>query len=282
MRRAAFPRKAGRLLLPLALLAGACVGSGRAEAGSDLPLFDAHVHYSSDAWAVLPPESAIAALDRAGVSRALVSSTPDDGTLRLWKAAPDRIVPELRPYRSRGDMGTWTKDPSVLAYVAERLARGIYRGIGEFHLHETQVRDPVLMGFVELAARHKVLLHCHCDEGAIERLATMAGEVRVLWAHAGMDASAEEVDRLLDAHPNLWVELSLRTDVADGGVLAPSWRALFVKHADRFLVGTDTWVNSRWDAMPEILDGVRGWLRQLPPEVAAMIARGNGDRLFPP
>lgn len=29
------------------------------------------------------------------------------------------------------------------------------------------------------------------------------------------------------------------------------------------------------------LNAVRTWLRQLPPEVAEKIARGNGDRLFP-
>ena len=32
--------------------------------------------------------------------------------------------------------------------------------------------------------------------------------------------------------------------------------------------------------MTEILDGFRKWLRQLPPDVAEKIARGNGDRLF--
>lgn len=254
---------------------------GSAGAGSDLPLFDAHVHYGRDAWEVLSPESAIAVLDRAGVARALVSSTPDDGTVRLWEKAPGRIVPELRPYRSRTDMGSWTKDPAVLAYVAERLKRGIYRGIGEFHLEAAEVHDPVPRGFIELATRHGLILHCHCDERAIDALARMAKGVRVLWAHAGMNASAQAVGKLLEAHPDLWVELSLRSDVAPGDRLDSSWRALFLKYPDRFLVGTDTWVISRWDGMPGILNGVRAWLRQLPPEVAEKIARGNGDRLFP-
>lgn len=271
-----------RLLIPLMVLftIGSWAGGARAESG--LPLFDAHIHYNREAWESFPPEEAIAILDRAGVVRALVSSTPDDGTLRLWEQAPDRIIPELRPYRSRRDIGTWTKDPSVLAYVAERVRRGIYRGIGEFHLSGEEANDPVPRGFVELASRHGVLLHCHCDEKAIGDLARMAKGIRLLWAHAGMDSSPQAVEKLLDAHSNLWVELSIRTDISPGGDLEPAWRDLFLKYPDRFLVGTDTWINPQWERMPEILDGFRNWLRRLPPDVAEKIARRNGDLLFPP
>jgi hypothetical protein len=270
------------LFLRLMVLFTAMLSAGAARAESDLPLFDAHIHYNREAWESFPPEDATAILTRAGVVRALVSSTPDDGTLRLWEREPGRIVPELRPYRFPRDMATWTKDPSVLAYVTERIRRGIYRGIGEFHLGGDQVNDPVPRGFVELASRHGILLHCHCDEKAIRDLAGMAKGVPVLWAHAGMNSSPRTVEKLLDAHPDLWVELSIRSDISPGGVLDPAWRALFLKHPDRFLVGTDTWINSQWERMPEILDGFRKWLRQLPPAVAEKIARGNGDRLFSP
>ena len=51
---------------------------------------------------------------------------------------------------------------------------------------------------------------------------------------------------------------------------------------DRFLVGTDTWVTSRWESVREASDAVQAWLRQLPREVAEQIAWQNGDRLFPP
>ena len=47
----------------------------------------------------------IAILRKAGVKRALVSSSGDDGTQRLLAEAPDLIVPSLRPYRSRGEIG---------------------------------------------------------------------------------------------------------------------------------------------------------------------------------
>lgn len=271
-----------RLLFPMMLLFRALTASDAAWAQTDLRLFDAHIHFNRDAWEDVSPDEAIAILDRAGVDRALVSSTPDDGTLRLWERAPSRIIPELRPYRSAADMGTWTKDPSVLEYVRERLARGIYRGIGEFHLGGEEVNDPVPRGFVELASRYGIVLHCHCDEPAIRDLAGRATGVRVLWAHAGMRSPPQTISELLDAHANLWVELSMRFDIAPGGVLLPAWRDLFLRHPDRILVGTDTWTNPQWDGMPEILDAFRKWLRQLPADVGNRIARENGDRLFPP
>ncbi len=94
-----------------------------------------------------------------------------------------------------------------------------------------------------------------------------------------MSSSAAAVERLLDRYPNIWVELALRSDVAPGGKLDPAWRALFLKYPDRFLVGTDTWINPQWDRLPDILNNFRVWLRQLPPDVAAKIAHGNAERL---
>jgi len=40
------------------------------------------------------------------VPRAIVSSTPDDGTLKLYEKSPKSVVPFLRPYRTRDDMGS--------------------------------------------------------------------------------------------------------------------------------------------------------------------------------
>ncbi len=57
-------------------------------------------------------------------------------------------------------------------------------------------------------------------------------------------------------------------------------RALFLAYPDRFVVGSDTWVNGRWDQYAEIIASYRGWLRELPSDVAAKIASGNGERLF--
>ena len=88
---------------------------------NELPIFDAHVHYSHDAVMLVPPEEAIKALRDAGVRKALVSSSDDNGTQLLFEKAPDIIVPALRPYRRRGEIGSWMHDPTVIDYVEENL-----------------------------------------------------------------------------------------------------------------------------------------------------------------
>ena len=257
------------------------LGPGTRVNAADLPLFDAHIHYSRPDWDVYTPEHALSMLAQAGVQRAIVSSTPDDGTLKLYEKAPATVVPFLRPYRTRDDMSSWPRSAEVQAYVEQRLQRGVYRGIGEFHLSAGDADAPVVRRLAELAKRDGIFLHAHVDEGTVERLLTLYPDVRILWAHAGMSSSATTVERLLDRSPRLWVELALRSDVAPGATLAADWRALFLRYPDRFLVGTDTWVTSRWETLREGMRAVQGWLAQLPPAVAEQIAYRNGERLFP-
>lgn len=266
-----------RLLLSILLIVLGAPVPGAAE----LPIFDAHVHYSRPDWDVYSPERALSILAAAGVRRAIVSSTPDDGTLKLYEKAPKTIVPFLRPYRTRDDMGGWHSDPGVQAYVEDRLKRGIYRGIGEFHLSAANAAGPTVKRFAELGAEKDLFLQAHVDDATIEQLLTLYPRTRFLWAHAGMSAPASTVARLLERFPKLWVELALRTDVAPGGKLDPEWRAVFVKYPDRFMVGTDTWVTSRWEAMRGYHRDVQTWLAQLPRDVAEAIAWKNGERLFP-
>lgn len=274
-------RPVGRRGLAVALAALASLAPVPV-ARADPPLFDAHIHYSAPDREAFTPERILETLDRAGVRRALVSSTPDDGTVALWERAPDRIVPFLRPYRARDDMTSWHRDPEVQRHVEARLARGIYRGIGEFHLYGADVEGPVVRRVAELAREHHLFLHAHTDETTLGRMLDLFPEVRILWAHAGMSAGPPGIARLLARSPRLWVELSLRNgDIAPGGRLDPAWRELFLAHPDRFLVGTDTWVVSRWHEIEAIHRETRGWLLQLPREVAERIASGNGDRLFP-
>jgi hypothetical protein len=254
---------------------------GTAAHAAELPIFDAHVHYSRPDWDVYSPERALSLLAAAGVRRAVVSSTPDDGTVKLYEKAPKIVVPFLRPYRTRDDMGKWHSDPGVQAYVEERLKRGIYRGIGEFHLGGADAGGPTVKRIAQLAAERDLFLQAHVDDVTIEKLLTLYPRARFLWAHAGMSAPASTVGRLLERFPTLYVELALRTDVASGGTLDPEWRAVFVKYPDRFMVGTDTWVTSRWEVMRDYHRDVQVWLAQLPREVAEAIAWKNGERLFP-
>jgi hypothetical protein len=251
-------------------------------APDQLPIFDAHLHYNRDAWGLYSVDDILSLLDQAGVARAFVSSTPDDGTVLLYNRAPDRIVPGLRPYRTPSDQVTWARDPSIVSYVAEQLNEGIpYRGIGEFHLLPGDAGLDAPRALIALGAANGLVLHAHADAEALEQmLGRTPPQVRVLWAHAGMTAGPGTVRRVLQAHPNVWVELALRTDVAPGGRLDPGWADLFASFPDRFMIGTDTWIPSQWTRLPALLSDVRGWLAQLPSDLARAIAFGNAEDLL--
>jgi hypothetical protein len=244
------------------------------------PLFDTHIHYSEDAWSRYTPEHAVAILRQAGIRRALVSSTPDTGSQRLHAIAPDLVVPILRPYRSRDEIGAWTRDGTVVPYLESAFRRGVHRGIGEFHIVRGDAATPVIRAVVALAIREDLWLHAHADEHAVAELARSDARAKVLWAHAGLSSTPGAVRAVLDANPNVVAELALRADVMWGQTIDPAWRELFVRYPDRFMVGTDTWVPSRWDEVVAGHERTRAWLAQLPPEVASLIAHGNAERLF--
>jgi predicted TIM-barrel fold metal-dependent hydrolase len=196
----------------------------------------------------------------------------------LYEKAPDRIVPVLRPYRTRADMGTWTTDASIVPYVRERLKRGVYKGLGEFHLSTAQAADPVVKEIAALGAQHTLFLYAHTNAAGIEELLRLYPQVRWLWAHTGLGEPFEAVARVVDRHPTLMSELSLKSEVAGNGKLDPRWRDLFLRHPDRFMVGTDTWVTSQWDRFAQIQTGLRAWLAQLPRDVAEKLAYRNARK----
>lgn len=263
----------------VAMLATLLLGSPLPAQAAELPIFDAHIHYSHDAWDAVPPKAAVALLRKAGVRRALVSSSDDEGTQKLYAEAPDIVVPELRPYRRRGETSTWVRDHSVVAYVEERLAKHKYVAIGEFHLHGADAELPVPRRLVALARQHGLMLHAHSDADAVERLFKLDAGARILWAHAGFEPPSR-VREMLRKYKNLWADLAFRTDHASGGKVAPEWREAFLEFPDRFMVGTDTFAPERWHYVPEQGAWSRGWLADLPAEVAERIAWKNGESVL--
>ncbi len=267
------------------LAAALTVGAVAIPAAADepLPIVDTHVHYGTNDWPRYSAASVLALFDAANVPRALVSSTPDDGTLILHRAAPARIVPILRPYRSGVGSGNWTEDAATPAYLEARLASGVYRGIGEFHLfNPNAVATPMMRRVIALARARDLILHVHSGAEPVRRLFAAEPGLHILWAHAGMSEPAEVVREMVEGYPNLLVELSFRAgDVAPGGILAPVWRALIEAHAERFMIGSDTYRTFRWDQYAEIIAQHRRWLEQLPRPVAEAVAFRNADRYFP-
>jgi predicted TIM-barrel fold metal-dependent hydrolase len=246
-------------------------------------LFDAHLHYNWEPAPRVPLEQALELFKAAGVRGILANSRPNTGTHALHGARSDalQVVPFLRPYRVRADVADWFNDPETMTLIEQEYRRGYFVGIGEFHLHGDQARRPVVAQMARFAREHGLMLHAHSDVGAIKTLFELYPEATIIWAHTGFSLAADEVDRMLAAHPGLIAELSYRGGISDGtGKLADDWRRLFERYPDRFLLGSDTWIDERWDQYQQIMGGYRPWLAQLPPRVARQIAWGNAARLF--
>lgn len=258
--------------------AGVLLLQGAPAIAADMPLIDAHIHYSHDAWDMLPPEKAVQALRAAGLTQAFVSSSSDLGTQKLYAAAPDLIVPVLRPYRKRGETGTWHNDPTVGDMVADLLAKNRYAGIGEFHVYGEDVEKPVVRRVVQLAKQYGIFLHAHSDAEAVDRIFAQNPDARVLWAHSGFD-DPEDVTAMLAKHKNLWSDLAFRSEHGGGGKVDPEWRKAFMAFPDRFMIGTDTFTPERWFYVADHADWSRAWLADLPPDVAAKIGHQNARTL---
>jgi hypothetical protein len=269
-------RKTLAILVALLVLPIAWAAPARA---AELPLVDAHIHYSHDAWDGTPPKEAIAILRKAGLRKALVSSSPSEGTLKLMAEAPDLVVPGLRPYRKRGDVSTWTKDPDALRYVEEQLPKARWVSIGEFHVDGADVDLPIPRRIVVLAQQHGLFLQAHSNAEAVERIFKQDGGARVLWAHAGF-APVEKVREMMRRYKGLWADLALRSEVGSGGRVNPEWRQAFTEFPDRFLLGTDTWTPSRWNDVVSTAATERAWLADLPADLAEKIAWKNAEALF--
>jgi hypothetical protein len=264
------------------------------------PLFDAHLHYNDEAWdgrvGPHPLADVLARMQRNGVKAIVANSRPNDGTLALASSPATRqagvtVVPFVRLYRNRADYGSWFRDETIYEMVLAELARGTaagpFRGIGEFHLYDSaNANGPVARKLMQLAEDKGLAVLAHVDDVAIDLLmahpASRGQRTRLIWAHTGIGgAPAARVDQLFAKYPLLMGELSYRPGLTcDEGKLCPEWRALLLKYPDRFLIGSDTWVNQRWLYYDELMKGYRTWLGDLPPDVARRIAWDNGANLF--
>jgi len=248
----------------------------------EIVLHDAHIHYSQDMWDILPVDQALKMMKEAGVNRALVSATPTEGAEKLFKADPDLVIPMLRPYKSWRHRFTWFKDPELKSYLLEHLKRIAYRGFGEFHVFGEDADTQAVAQMIALAQERNMPLHAHTDLLGMNILLRKASGLAVIWAHGGFDVATEKLEALLKIYPEFYIELSYREGMMDESLkLTPEWNALLNKYQKRFLVGMDTYKPSRWVNLPENTAHARVWLKQLPENVAADIARNNLDYLFP-
>jgi len=131
----------------------------------------------------------------------------------------------------------------------------------------------------------------HANIAAFERLLTHNPRAKIVWAHLGWDNTGyrtpELTRRLLEAHPNLFMEIKLdpvdtgkATPLTNGasGTLKPEWQKLFTDFQDRFVMGTDQHYPQssgpqRWQAAVLLFN-------QLPAAVRQKIGTENAIRIY--
>ncbi len=266
------------------------------------PLFDAHLHYNEEAWngqtGPHPVSDVLARIKRNGVKAVIANSRPNDGTKAL-AAEPSKgdlaVVPFIRLYRNRADYDNWFRDETIYDMVQTEFARGTaagpYKGIGEFHLYDSaNANGAVAKKLMAFAEDKGLAILAHVDDVAIDLLMantpSKGQKARLIWAHTGIGgAPVTRVNELFARYPLLMGELSYRpgltcTDDKGSGKLCPEWRTLLLKYPGRFLIGSDTWINQRWQYYDDTMQGYRTWLGDLPADVARKIAWENGAGVF--
>ena len=268
------PRRLGGLLAMLLLAS---------PASAQTPLFDAHLHYDAEQRAAIEPEEIVDILARNGIEHAVITSTPPENARALAQLAPERIVPFLGVYRTDADKPRWMHQPDLPERVIGWLGDGDYRGIGELHIFGRDRNSPVLERLVTIAADRDLVLMIHGDLAIIDRIFAIEPESRVLWAHLGAEPDPTILRAALARHPKgLFIDTSVRDErfMDEDGSLLPAWRALFVDHPNRFVVGVDTFSLPRWEHYGAAANTIRRWLDQLPASVARRIGRENARELL--
>lgn len=269
------------------------------------PFSDVHLHYNWDQAESLTPAKAIQQLRDNNITLAVVSSTPPELALALRKAGGPWVVPFFRPYLDAQGRHRWFVDDRVLPAARQALASGQYYGIGEFHLIPgigPRKDNEILHGLISLAIEYKVpvLIHTEAsDPRYFQTICQRHPQARFLWAHAGGLLSAAQVATLLEACPNVWVDMSARdnyryilTPVTDSqGLLLPEWIKVISTYPDRFMTGADpVWpveeiqhwstTDSGWSKLTEFVRFHRRWMKSLPVEVEEKVRHSNAIRFF--
>jgi predicted TIM-barrel fold metal-dependent hydrolase len=131
----------------------------------------------------------------------------------------------------------------------------------------------------------------HANIAAFERLLSHNPHAKLVWAHLGWDTTGyrtpELTRRLLEAHPNLFMELKLdpldpgKTSPltnGDSGTIKPEWLELLTDFQDRFVIGSDQHYPQgsgpqRWQAAVLLFN-------QLPAAVRQKIGTENAIRIY--
>ncbi|WP_276354826.1 amidohydrolase family protein [Cohnella caldifontis] len=262
----------------------------------ELPLADAHNHGS-----VLGITHNLALWKTAGADRVVlfgevskpISVVHDEYTWTSYLDHPDLIVPFFS--------GINLKDPHDLQTARERLEKG-YFGIGEIAAASSyspavsdaewkadHPMDGILPELYALCAEYEAPLLLHIDPpmgfpiDELERALETYPDTRFIFAHANAYNSPENVERLLEAHPNLYADLfaGFTAFNPDSANKLEDFADVIRRFPDRFMVSTDSGYDlaegeeQAIEAMYKLLD-----LLKDDPELVRKAAYDNLDALI--
>lgn len=113
-------------------------------------------------------------------------------------------------------------------------------------------------------------------------------KTRFVWCHAGISrrvvvpSITTEIERMLTAYPNLWVDLSwvvFEEELMKGGKPNPAWIALIEKFPTRFMIGSDK--VGRFANYHEEMQKYYVFLDALKPATVVGVARNNFLNVLP-
>lgn len=268
---------------------------------------DVHLHYNWDQSEILGPAEAVRRLEENGVVFGVVSGKPPSLALEVAAEAGGWILPFFMPYLEPERKRDWFLDARVLPAAREALASGGYRGLGEMHLivgfaPSLKEAHPIIDGMLSLGVEFDVPLSLHVEAGSHEYFQPLCERhpaARIFWAHAGGVLRPGKVAALLDACPNVWIDLSARDPLRYGGSqpitdaqgrLLPEWERFVITYHERIMVGSDPFYrtgnlywdepNTGWDHLDRFIDFHRKWLSHLPVNIARKIRLENALRFF--
>jgi predicted TIM-barrel fold metal-dependent hydrolase len=131
----------------------------------------------------------------------------------------------------------------------------------------------------------------HANIAAFDRLLRHNPRAKIVWAHLGWDTTGyrtpELMRRLLEAHPNLFMEIKLdpldpgkNSPLTNGasGRIKPEWLKLFTDFQDRFVIGSDQ--HYPQGSGPQRWQSVVLLFNQLPAAVRQKIGTENAVRIY--
>ncbi len=135
---------------------------------------------------------------------------------------------------------------------------------------------------------------------ALERLLEHNPKAQIVWQHIGWDNTGEQkpalITRLLQDHPNLFIAIRVEERlnqvgtsalmpnrlVDENGQIQSDWLKLFKTFPDRFVIGSDEFIDSQ-GKLPigaASLDQTWNIINQLPADLATAIAHDNAARIY--